>query len=240
MLAGITLVVLSNSQSLQTLLAQTNPGVSEWEIEIAAFEASDKINPPHQNSILFVGSSTIRLWKSLAHDFPQHKVINRGFGGSHLADSIAFAHRIVIPYRPKMVLLYAGDNDIADGKTPEMVSADFKSFVAQVQAALPETGIAYISIKPSLARWQLVDKIKAANRLIEDYSRKKKNLMFIDVFTPMLGPEGEPRKELFESDGLHLNAKGYELWTSVIKPFLNKKPTRINTPPPLKAPKSTR
>src|SRR5580765_197613 len=107
--------------------------------EIAAFATSDKSNPPPKDAILFLGSSSIRLWQSLAHDFPEHKVINRGFGGSHLADCALLADRIVIPYRPKMVLLYAGDNDIAEGRTPEEVFADFKTFVKKVHLALPKT-----------------------------------------------------------------------------------------------------
>jgi lysophospholipase L1-like esterase len=222
LLAGIALVSLSNPQSAQTLRARTDSGVQEWETEIAAFEASDKTTPPPKEAILFVGSSSIRLWQSLAHDFPEHKVINRGFGGSHLADCALLVDRVVIPYRPKMVLLYAGDNDIAEGKTPEEVFADFKTFVEKVHVALPKSRIAYISIKPSITRWQLLDNIKATNRLIEGYAQKKKNLMFIDVFTPMLSPDREPRKELFVSDGLHLNAAGYELWASIIRPYLNR------------------
>jgi lysophospholipase L1-like esterase len=223
LLARMALVVFSLAQSPLTVLAQTDSGAQKWEAEIQAFEASDKTNPPPKGAILFVGSSSIRLWQSLAHDFRKHKVVNRGFGGSHLADSVSFVDRIVIPYRPKMILLYAGDNDIAAGKAPEQVLADFKSFVEKVQTALPKTRIAYISIKPSLARWQLVEKMKGANQLIKDYAQKKKNLMFIDVFTPMLGLDGEPRKELFVSDGLHLNAAGYELWASTIRPYLNSK-----------------
>ena len=236
-------VVVFTSQVLlrpAAVFAQTNAVVSKWETEIKAFEASDKTNSPPKGGILFLGSSSIRLWKTLAQDFPEHKVINRGFGGSHLADSVAFAGRIVTPYRPKMILLYAEDNDIAAGKTPEQVFADFKSFVQKIHAALPETRIAYISIKPSIARWQLVDKVKATNRFIEDYSRKNDKLLFIDVFTPMLGADGEPRKELFVSDGLHLNAKGYELWTSVIKPYLGRQPPRVKTSLPKETTPPTR
>ena len=222
LLAVLTLVSLSNPQSSQTVWAQSNSGTQKWETEIAAFEASDKTNPPSKDAIVFVGSSSIRLWQSLAHDFTEHTVINRGFGGSHLADCASLVDRLIIPYRPRMVLLYAGDNDIAAGKTPERVFSDFKTFVEKVHFALPETRIAYISIKPSVTRRQLVDNMKATNRLIESYTQKKKNLMFIDVFRPMLSPDGGPRKELFTSDGLHLNAAGYELWASIIRPYLNR------------------
>ena len=222
LLAGITLVSLSNPQGSQTLWAGTHSGIQKWEAEIAAFEAADKTNPPPKDAILFVGSSSIRLWQSLAHDFPEHTVINRGFGGSHLADCALLVDRVVIPYRPKMVLLYAGDNDIAAGKTPEHVFSDFKMFVEKVHAALPKTQIAYVSIKPSINCRELLDNMKATNRLIGGYAQKKRNLMFIDVFTPMLSPDREPRKELFVSDGLHLNSAGYELWASIIRPYLNR------------------
>lgn len=226
--AGLLLIalgVVSLFPSSLPALAQANPPEAKWEADIKAYEASDKTNPPPKGAILFVGSSSIRMWKTLAQDFPNHPVINRGFGGSHLADSVAFADRIVIPYRPKLVLLYAGDNDIAAGKTTEQVFDDFVSFFKKVRSALPDVQIAYISIKPSIARWQFVHKIRETNRMIEVYSQTLKNpklIKFIDVFTPMLGPDGRPRKELFVSDGLHLNAAGYELWASITRPFLKK------------------
>ena len=195
---------------------------NRWETDIGAFEASDKTNPPPQNAILFIGSSSIRMWTDIEKAFPAHKVFRRGFGGSELSDSVAFADRIVIPYKPKMVLLYAGDNDIANGRSPERVLMDFKAFVLKVHAALPQTRVGYIAVKPSLARRKLLDEMKTANRLINDYIAHNDDLLFIDVFTPMLNPEGEPRPELFIQDGLHLNEKGYALWASIIEPVLDK------------------
>ena len=202
------------------LAAETDAGPAKWETEIRAFEVTDKTNPPPQNAILFVGSSSIRLWKTLAQDFSEHKVINRGFGGSQVEDSTAFAERIVFPYKPRLVVLYAGDNDIAGGKSPDQVFADFKTFTQKVHAKQPEMRIAFISIKPSPSRWHLAAKIKAANQLIGDFCRQESGLDYIDVFTPMLGPDGTPRPELFREDKLHLNDKGYALWTSLIKPRL--------------------
>jgi len=196
--------------------AETN----KWEADIAAFEAADKTNPPPKDAILFVGSSSIRLWKTLARDFSEFPVINRGFGGSEMADSVTFAERIVLPYRPRQIMVYAGDNDIAAGKSGEKVAADFKAFVKKVHKALPETRIAYIAIKPSPSRWRLVDKINTANGLIAKFTKTDKRLTFIDVFTPMLGADGRPRPELFQPDQLHLNAQGYELWTQTVRPFL--------------------
>ena len=198
-------------------LAETN----RWDEEIAAFEAQDRTNPPPKDAILFIGSSSIRLWKTLAQDFPEHKVINRGFGGSQIADSIQFTDRIVIPYKPKMVVLYAGGNDINSGKTPEQVASDFKAFVQRVHAKLPEKRIAYISIAPNPARWAQVDRVRSANELIRDFTRTNPRLTFIDVFLHMLGDDGQPRPEIFVEDRLHMNEKGYALWTKVVGPFLN-------------------
>src|SRR5437868_4286386 len=123
----------------QTHAADQKPHEAQWETAIQAFEASDQTNPPPPNAILFVGSSSIRKWDTLAQDFHAYKVINRGFGGSHLSDSVAFADRIVIPYKPKLVLIYAGDNDIASGKPPQEVFDDFKQFVQKIKQALPKT-----------------------------------------------------------------------------------------------------
>ena len=193
-----------------------------WGKDIRAFEEADKTNPPPRNAVLFIGSSSIRMWSSLAQDFPGHRVINRGFGGSQLSDSVAFADRIAIPYQPKLVLLYAGDNDIAAGKSPEQVFGDFKAFVARIHAALPKTRIGYIAIKPCPAREKYLDSVKAANRLIQQYAASNDQLLFLDIFTPMLAADGRPRPDLCISDGLHCNAKGYELWASVIRPIVDK------------------
>jgi lysophospholipase L1-like esterase len=198
--------------------SQPEPG--KWEKEIAAFEAMDKTNPPPPNAILFVGSSIIRLWKTLARDFPEFPVINRGFGGSEMADSLRFAARIVLPYRPRQVVVYAGDNDLANGKTPEQVSEDYREFVRKVRDHLPRTRLAYIAIKPSPSRWKLAEKARTANRLIAQFSATDDHLAFIDIFTPMLNGEKQPREELFLSDKLHLNAEGYQLWTDTIRPHL--------------------
>src|ERR1700722_7316573 len=139
--------------SLTTTFAEIPPQRAVWEPEIHAFEMHDQTNPPPQNAVLFVGSSTIRKWTTLAKDFPGVQVINRGFGGSRIADSTALAERIIFPYEPRTIVFYAGDNDLAEGRTPEQVAADYQAFVQTVRARLPETRIAFISIKPSPIRW---------------------------------------------------------------------------------------
>jgi len=193
---------------------------AKWEKEIAAFEEKDRQNPPPKNAIVFVGSSSIRKWTTLAEDFPHHQVINRGFGGSQLIDSVHFADRIVLPYEPRMIVVYAGGNDIHAGKMPEQVFADFQAFVETIRAKLPKTEIAYISIAGNPSRWAEVEKVKKANGLIEEYITGKPGLRFINVFPQMLGSDGQPRPEIFVEDRLHMNAEGYKLWTGIVAPSL--------------------
>ncbi len=203
-------------------LAQTPPVQSPFEKEIQAFEASDRTNPPPKGAILFAGSSSIRKWTTLARDFAGMKVINRGFGGSQIADSTKFADRIILPYAPKVIVMYAGDNDIAAGKTADQVFADYQAFVEKIHARLPETRILFISIKPSLMRWKLKDQQIDANQKIA--ALKDPRLGFIDVYPAMLGPDGKPRPELFVEDGLHMSQAGYALWTRLIRPRLESLP----------------
>jgi lysophospholipase L1-like esterase len=189
---------------------------NRWDKDIADFEAQDRTNPPPKGAILFIGSSSIRLWKTLAEDLPEHKVINRGFGGSQIADSVYFVDRMVLPYQPKRIVMYAGGNDINGGKTPEQVASDFKAFVARVHAKLPETKIAYISIAPNPARWAQVERVKGANGLIREFTTADKRLQFIDVFPHMLGKDGMPLPDIFVDDRLHMNEKGYAIWKKVV------------------------
>jgi lysophospholipase L1-like esterase len=188
----------------------------KWTTAIDKFTEADKTNPPPRDAVVFVGSSSIVKWTSLAKDFPQLKVINRGFGGSELADSVFYADRIVIPYRPRTVVVYAGDNDLNAGKTPETVFADFKALVAKVHAALPQTRIVYIAVKPSPSRWKIKDKGEQTNALIAAECAKDSRLRFVDSWQPMLNEKGEPRRELFVKDMLHMNDAGYAIWTPLV------------------------
>ena len=200
--------------------AQVATNTQPFAAEIAAFAASDKTNFPPSGAILFIGSSSIRLWKTLAQDFPEHKVINRGFGGSQIIHSVNYAERIVLPYKPRLIVLYAGGNDINAGKLPQQVLADYKAFVTKVHAALPHSRIAYISIAPNPARWSQVERVKAANQLIEAHTKTDPRLAFINVFPKMLGDDGQPKPDIFVEDRLHMNAKGYALWTEIVGPYL--------------------
>ena len=220
-LFGLAAAATIFAVSSQVWGAEPEKDPSRYESAIRTFEEQDRKQPPPTEGILFIGSSSIRGWK-LEPYFPDLPVINRGFGGSHIADSIAFAERIVLPYRPRVIVLYAGDNDVASGKSPERVLADYKAFVAKVHKSLPKTRIVFIAVKPSISRWKLVDTMRQANRLIQAATEKDERQVFVDVDTPMIGPDGKPRKELFKSDGLHLNDTGYELWAKLVKPHLNR------------------
>lgn len=190
-----------------------------WEPEIRKFVEHDQKSHPPVGANLFVGSSSIRLWK-LETGFPKHASINRGFGGSQLADAAKYADRIVTVYKPRVVVLYSGDNDIGSGKSPATVRDDYKAFRDNVRSALPDTRIVVISIKPSPSRWKLLDKIREANRLIREEMQSGKNEVFVDVWPPMLGEDGLPRVELFQKDELHLNDAGYEIWNKLVEPHL--------------------
>ena len=187
-----------------------------FEKDILAFEARDKTNPPPKHAVLFIGSSSIRMWKTLAQDFPDYQVINRGFGGSQISDSIYFADRIVIPYEPRVIVLYAGGNDINAKKSPETVFQDFKTFVTKVREKLPATKLVYISVAPNPARWAQIDRVREANRLIREYTAQQPGLSFIDVHPRMLGEDGQPKPDIYLADKLHMNEKGYTIWKQVV------------------------
>ena len=190
-----------------------------WEKEIAAFERADEAGAPAPGGIVFVGSSSIRLW-DLARWFPGLPVTNRGFGGSEIADAVHHAERLVIRHAPRVVVFYAGDNDLANGKSPEAVAADYRAFVAKVHGALPEARLAFIGIKPSVQRWALIERVREANRLVRAFAAGDDRLGFVDVDGPMLGWDERPRPELLVADGLHLSDEGYALWTVLVTPFL--------------------
>lgn len=199
---------------------QADTSYRRWESDIRAFEMADSAQRPPAHGVLFVGSSSIRLWETLASDFPGLPVFSRGFGGSQLHDVVHFAKRIVLPYAPRTVVVYAGDNDLAEGRTPEQVAGDFKRLARAVHRSLPRTRIVFISVKPSLARWSIVDRMRRTNTLVRRYARSDKRIAYADVFTPMLGRDGKPRPELLAEDGLHMTPAGYQLWTSVVTPYL--------------------
>ncbi|MEH3087189.1 MAG: SGNH/GDSL hydrolase family protein [Xylophilus ampelinus] len=192
-----------------------------WRDSMAAFAAADRAQAPGHGGVLFVGSSTIRMWSQLAQDFRQMPVvINRGFGGSTMADCNYFARQLVTQYKPRQVLVYAGDNDLAEGRSPAQVLQSFEEFVRHVRAELPDARISYISIKPSPSRAGLMPKVRETNTLIAAHVRTLSNAEYIDIFTPMLSEDGKARAELYGADMLHMNSAGYALWRGVIASHL--------------------
>jgi len=205
----------ADSQRMQ--LAAPSPAHARWQGSLDAFALNDKQQRPASDGVLFVGSSTIRLWSHLSQDFRDVPVLlNRGFGGSTMRDCNVLVRELVIQYKPRQVMVYAGDNDLAEGRTPEGVLRSFENFVRSVRAELPDTRISYISIKPSPLRLALLPKVRETNALIAGYVQTVPNTRYIDIFNPMLTADGLPRPELFMADRLHLNESGYRLWQSVI------------------------
>ena len=207
-------------------------GFSEpWESSIRRFETQDRAAPPSRDGIVFVGSSSFTLWSSLAHDLAPFPVINRGFGGALIDDVVRYVDRIVIPYAPSAVVLFAGTNDIAGPypASPEHVAQRFDAFVSRVGASLPEALVFYVAITPSRARWRLWPVAQRANRLVETrVASTPSTLRFIDLGDRLLGPDGLPDRRLYKLDGLHPNERGYAIWTEGIRSALEREPILVD------------
>lgn len=216
--AGAVLLCVVTAAAAQTTAAVAP---DRFEAEITKFDEMDRVMPPPAGAVVFTGSSSIRLWTSMTEDFPGVTTLNRGFGGSVIEDAIRYVDRVVLRYNPSQVVFYSGDNDLNGGKSPADVLADYKRFVAVVHARQPAARIVIISIKPSPARWALADKMRETNRLVEEMAAADaRRLAFVDVFTPMLGPDGKPRPELYVEDGLHMTRAGYAIWRAALAPVL--------------------
>ena len=192
---------------------------NKWEHEIAAFENQDHLTTPPAHPIVFVGSSTIRFWK--VHEaFPGLPVLNRGFGGSETADAVYYFDRVVARYQPSIVVFYSGDNDLNAGKSPDQVVADTREFINLLRQRSPKSKLVFIAIKPSIARWKLIDKIRDTNQRTQKLIASYPGGVFVNIESQILGDDGKPRAELFRVDGLHLNEKGYEILNEAVRPYL--------------------
>ena len=224
LLLALALTASLPALALKTAPVPPPPQVPEqvsnvaWAGDMAAFAKADAATPPPRGGIEFIGSSSIRMWDTLATDFPGQKVFNRGFGGSEVRDSTWYADQIVIPYAPCKVFFYAGDNDLNSGRTPTQVRDDVVAFVQRVHRDLPKTTVEVISIKPSPSRAQLLPAVVEANGLIQAALAKLPNTGFTDVYTPMLGTDGQPRAALFREDMLHMTPEGYAIWREAVAP----------------------
>jgi lysophospholipase L1-like esterase len=193
-----------------------------WEKEITAIEKRLAASPPMKGGVLFVGSSSIRLW-DVTKAFPDSPVANVGFGGSEIRDCTFFVSRIVTPHQPNVIVFYAGDNDIANGRTAEQVATDFAAFTKAVHAKLPDCRILFLAVKPSLKRWKMYETQQRANAMVADQCKQNDRLKFVDVASVLLGPDGKPLPDYYVKDQLHLSAKGYERWVPVVGEYLPKK-----------------
>ncbi len=196
-----------------------------FEADIRAFELVDAAFPPPPCATLFVGSSSIRLWRNLADDFPDRRVINRGFGGSTIADTLRYFDRIVAPYAPRAIVFYAGENDLAAGKSPQQVFADLQALLKLKRERLGDTPMWVLSLKPSPARWAQRDAQLAFNTMARELALAEDDMAYIDVASPMLTPAGMP-KDIYGPDHLHMRPSGYRIWTAVVRSALQ------DVPPP--------
>lgn len=195
--------------------------------EIKTFETKDSISMPAQGQILLAGSSTFRLWTTFKEDLKQFPVINRGFGGSQMSDLNFYFDRIVLKYKPKMILVYEGDNDLNVGESPDSVVQEFKEFVEMVKAKLPKTKIGYCSIRPSLARLAILDKQKSVNQAIKTYCKATKKVYFLNIQKEFYKRNGELMTDIFVADKLHLNEKGYKIWAKATNKFLKEEAAKL-------------
>jgi lysophospholipase L1-like esterase len=216
----VILLILGVASRGASAQEKKTKGPERFEKEIAAYEAQDRENPPPNGQILFTGASTIRRWTTLAQDFPEHKVMNRGFGGSQIADATHFAERIIFPYQPRAIFIRSGGNDLNAGKSVEQVFDDYKAFVEKVHGKLPNTTIYFISASPSIARWKQHEQEKELNDLVKKYRAEKPNLKYVETYDMVLGADGQPRADLFVEDKLHFNAEGNQLLAERVRPHL--------------------
>ncbi len=197
--------------------------LNRFEEDIAAFEAEDKQNGYQPDAILFTGSSSIRMWKTLAKDMAPIPVLNRGFGGSTIPEVLYYADRIILPHRPKIIVFYCGENDLSNDETKSVLALkSFKKFHTYMEEHLPETKVFFLAIKPSIKRWNYWTKLSDANEKINKYINKIDNYYFIDTASEMLDENGMVLQDIFIEDNLHMNGKGYEIWTNTLKPELEK------------------
>ncbi len=200
------------------IIAQEN----QFTNEIKAFRKQDSIQKPNDGMLLFIGSSSFRLWKDVKSDFNNSNILNRAFGGATLLDLIYFQNDVVLKYKPKKIFIYCGENDIASSEkvTPKMVFKRYKTFYKTLRKQFPETPIIFVSLKPAISRWHMKDRMMATNKLISQFMKNKKNATFVNIWDDML-ENGEPRKDIYIHDNLHMNAKGYAIWVEKMNALVN-------------------
>lgn len=190
--------------------------------EIRAFQKQDSIQKPQDGMVLFIGSSSFRLWKNVKDDFKNPNILNRAFGGATLLDVIRYQQDVVLKYKPKKIFIYCGENDVAssDKVTPKMVLKRFKTLYKSLRNHFPETPIVFVSLKPAISRWAMKDRMIATNKLISRFIGKKNNATFVNIWDAML-ENGAPKKDIYAADNLHMNSKGYAIWIEKMNVLVN-------------------
>lgn len=210
--------------SLCANLSSAQPGLPYWN-EIQSFKTTDSLHFPEKNQVLFIGSSSFRLWKDVNADFPGYKILNRAFGGATLLDVIRYRYDVIYPYQPRQIVLYCGENDFAasDTVTSEMVVSRLITLYKLIRDKYPTVPFVFVSIKPSPSRAHLQEKMARANEQIRSFLQVERNAQFADVYSAMLTSEGKIREDIFIEDRLHMNKTGYTIWKKILKPFLKKR-----------------
>jgi lysophospholipase L1-like esterase len=229
-MAGIVagLALLATAAGAQQSAAPPDP--ARWAKDMQAFAEQDRIRKPPTSAVVFYGSSTMRRW-NLAESFPGMETVNRGFGGAHMADLPHFVRQLVVPLRPRVVVMYAGGNDIERGAMPEDLVANFARTVRYIQVAWPETKIVVFGVKATPALAKEMAKIRETNQQLRAYAERERPrlpntresgpIVFLDVEKAILDAKGQPRKDLFLEDGVHLTPAGYTLYADMLRPHLN-------------------
>jgi lysophospholipase L1-like esterase len=215
----IILLLLLLTAGVRFAEAQTAPAF--WA-DIQSFKKQDAAQAPPANPIVFVGSSSFTRWENVQASFPGYPILNRGFGGSTLVDVIRYAYDVILPYKPKQVVIYCGENDLASDATEEETVRRFKTLFGMIRTNLPGTRISFVSIKPSPSRANIQEKVKDANQGIKRFLKKQKNTDFIDIYEAMLDSKGAMREELYVADRLHMKPEGYTIWQRIMAPYLVK------------------
>jgi len=196
------------------------PPESRFEKQVRIYEEADRASPPPQGAIMLAGDSQFFRWKTYREDLPGYTIVNRGIDSFQTSDLIQFTDRLVLPHKPRLIVLHVGGNDVHNGKSPERVLADFKTFVAKVRAELPHVPIFFSSITPGPGRWDEADRRQATNLVIKDYIATQPDLKFIDLWDAMLTPDGKPREDIWVEDRVHPNHAGYLIRVGIMRPLL--------------------
>ena len=217
----LLLLALSLSNGLTTTLVHAaEPAPNRFEKQVRLYEAADLANPPPKGAILLAGDSQFFRWRTLHEDLPGYTIVNRGIDSFQLHDLLRHMDRLVLPHKPRLIILHVGGNDVHNGKTPDRLLADFQAFVSRIRAALPGVPVAFSSITPGPGRWDEAPQRREANRVIKDYVATQPDLHFIDLWDAMLTPAGQPREELWVEDRVHPNHAGYLLRVQIMRPLL--------------------